>query len=510
MATDDGASLGSASGTLGVRPDIRIGGHPIDGNGNILAYNFYPNNGDMIIDTADAFYTNTSSNSLGLRNVLAHEHGHGLGLGHVCPISQTKLMEPYLTFAFDGPQHDDVLAANRGYGDARESNDSAAGASNLGAPGTTTLTLDDLSLDDPSDADFFSFTVAADASIDVVVSPVGATYFSGAQNTDGSCSTGSSYSSVDTLNLAIAILGPDGETVVSSADAAVAGLGELLENVVLSSGAGTYFARITGTGALDAQLYRLELTVRDDGEPPPFGACCLGDGGCSRVTQAGCGVIGGSYQGDLTTCAEVSCQPSELLDQQPDQDNGYFSDQGCELCDTGEQAQAENFSVAGPVTLTSLTLWGGYFPDSSPQISDSFTVVFHSDAGGAPGAVFGAPQTVLTTRLDSGQDLFSVDVYEFTLTLSSPLTLTQGIYWVEVFNDTGGDSDSFFWESGSLDVTAGIAGSAFDNAHAPGVTWYLDGDVDLALVLHTTSSTSMLFADSFEDGTLSAWSSSVP
>jgi len=104
---DDGnpiSNVGSAyPGSLGVRGDVRIGGHLIDGNSNILSYNYFPNNGDMVIDTADNFYENLTGNSLGLRNVLAHEHGHGLGFEHVCLINQTKLMEPFISFAFDGP-----------------------------------------------------------------------------------------------------------------------------------------------------------------------------------------------------------------------------------------------------------------------------------------------------------------------------------------------------------------------------------------------------------------------
>jgi len=118
---DDGSPWTSttiAAGQLGVRGDVRISGHFIDGNSNVLAYNFFPNFGDMVIDTADNTYNNTASNSLILRNILAHEHGHGLGLSHVCPVSQTKLMEPFLATAFDGPQFDDILATNRGYGDS--------------------------------------------------------------------------------------------------------------------------------------------------------------------------------------------------------------------------------------------------------------------------------------------------------------------------------------------------------------------------------------------------------
>ncbi len=117
---DDGVPITDTNtnlGVAGVRGDVRIGGHHIDGNSGILAYNYFPNNGDMVIDTNDTFYNNTSSSSLGFRNVLAHEHGHGLGFAHVCPTNQTKLMEPFVSYQFDGPQADDLQNLQRGYSD---------------------------------------------------------------------------------------------------------------------------------------------------------------------------------------------------------------------------------------------------------------------------------------------------------------------------------------------------------------------------------------------------------
>ncbi len=74
---DDNSTLFNNPGVAGVRGDLRMGGKPIDGNSGILAYNFFPQNGDMVVDSPDSFYNNTGSQSLRLRNVLAHEHGHG-------------------------------------------------------------------------------------------------------------------------------------------------------------------------------------------------------------------------------------------------------------------------------------------------------------------------------------------------------------------------------------------------------------------------------------------------
>lgn len=258
---DDGAAINNSSvaGSVGVRGDIRISGHPIDGNYGVLAYNYYPNNGDMVIDTNDSYYSNTDSNSLPFRNVFAHEHGHGLGLNHSCPTSQTKLMEPFVTSAFDGPQHDDILATNRSYGDRFEDDNTWGEAAALGLIGSTTL--EDISLDDNSDLDFYSFVAAAGASLDVTLTPMGSTYLAGAQNGDGSCSSGSSFDSLRIQDLGLRVLGVNGSSVLGSADASGVGVAETISGLALPSGAGTYFVEVSGDAADAAQLYELSLSV---------------------------------------------------------------------------------------------------------------------------------------------------------------------------------------------------------------------------------------------------------
>ena len=78
------SSSGGAAGVLGKRGDVRIAGNFLDGNGGVLAFNFFPNNGDMVIDTGDInFYSNSSNNHRRLRNVVAHEAGHEIGRAHV-------------------------------------------------------------------------------------------------------------------------------------------------------------------------------------------------------------------------------------------------------------------------------------------------------------------------------------------------------------------------------------------------------------------------------------------
>ena len=58
----------------------------------------------------------------------------------------------------------------------------------------------------------------------------------------------------------------------------------------------------------DVDLYDFgRLTLFYSGSTIREGACCFGDGNCSIVTPEYCYTLGGFYQGDGTTCAQVSC-----------------------------------------------------------------------------------------------------------------------------------------------------------------------------------------------------------
>lgn len=254
---DDGAGYGGngTTGVLGVRGDLRIGGHRLDGTNGVLACNYFPNNGDMIIDTDDNFYN--SNNILAVRNTISHEHGHGLGFAHSCPVNQTKLMEPFVSAAFDGPQEDDILAGNRQYGDPNENNNTSGSALSLGTV-TTTNSLSEtmVSIDDDTENDFYSFTTTSSDDYSISVTPAGTTYLSGPQLANGSCDPGANFNALTVSNLGVELIDTDGSTVLASTNAQPAGFEEVICNSALSPG--TYFVRVFGS-ANSVQMYDLEI-----------------------------------------------------------------------------------------------------------------------------------------------------------------------------------------------------------------------------------------------------------
>jgi len=279
-SNDDGAPMFDSPGVAGVRGDLRLSGKFIDGPSSILAFNFFPQSGDMVIDTGDTFFNDISSNSLRLRNVLAHEHGHGMGQLHVCPVTQTKLMEPFVSLVFDGPRHDDIRNAQSAYGDPFEPDNSPAAATDLGAfsegpafllgptppPAIPFGSL--LSIDANGEQDFFRFTVAAPQRATAIVTPIGLNYDDSDQACSGqsaSCCSGSFTNSLTIADLAVQIIAPDGVTVLATADAQAVGAAETAFQVLLPA-AGDYFIRVYETNnPIQSQSYHLSLQI-----VPPF------------------------------------------------------------------------------------------------------------------------------------------------------------------------------------------------------------------------------------------------
>ncbi|RIK64254.1 MAG: hypothetical protein DCC65_14655 [Planctomycetota bacterium] len=289
---DDGGTWLSA-GAGPTRGEIRIASINIDGGSNILAYNYFPQIGDMVLDSSENWASLSGNDYRFFRNTVLHEHGHGLGFGHICPIYNLWLMEPFLNTGFDGPQHDDIRAGQRGYGDANEPNDNFMQATaigpvifgspvtygNVASPAVTNGTL--LSIDGDLDEDWYHFTVIDDSTATVTVTPVGLSYDNSPQQCQGELASCCFFNFVDSLtvsNLNIELYDSDGITQIAAAANNSNGESETVSDVVLPSGPGNYYIRITKQDAgFTPQLYRLNITVVTVGadvstpQPDPVG-----------------------------------------------------------------------------------------------------------------------------------------------------------------------------------------------------------------------------------------------
>ena len=259
---DDGSQLNNAQGVLGTRGDVRIASISLDGNSGTLAYNNFPNDGDMVFDSADSFYNSTGGNSIRLRNIIAHEHGHGLGMLHVCPANGSKLMEPFINTSFDGPQLDDILNGQRHYGDNNEPDNLPSDATGFGSFGTSAFEIrTNLSIDDNSDTDFFTFTLTEPAQVSITVSPQAGVIEQGPQTQ--SCNSGSvtDYNSIHDLRGSIFDASSPFVPLLEVDDTG-AGSDEVL--VFNAENAGDFnFAIDTSSNSNNIQRYQILLTSTD-------------------------------------------------------------------------------------------------------------------------------------------------------------------------------------------------------------------------------------------------------
>lgn len=250
---DDDAPWG-ASGVSGTRGDVRIVSINIDNPGNVLAFNFFPDTGDMVIDATDGFASG-SNNFRFFRNTVSHEHGHGHGLSHVCPQNGSKLMEPGLNTGFEGPQHDDIRGANFNYGDLLENNDSAAAAAT--PPFNGTLNISTLSIDRFGDEDWVRLNLPGAGPLTVSISPIGFTYDSSTQG--ATCGSGNFINS-NTADLVLELYSNNGATLLLSRNQNGVGQGESFTSFAIPS-SGAYFLRVFAsshpTGGV--QLYSMNI-----------------------------------------------------------------------------------------------------------------------------------------------------------------------------------------------------------------------------------------------------------
>jgi len=330
----------------------------------------------MVIDTADnRNFTNDDLTKRRFQNVITHEHGHGLGISHVCPINQTKLMEPSVNTLFTGVQFDDLLTSQGLYGDSSErsdnsnNNDSISTASQLGTV-IGSRQVNNLSISDTGDIDIYKFNVTSGQRLTLNISPTDeAPYLEGAQNANNSCSPGSIFNPQNRQNLSVRILAPNGTTVLATANSAPIGEEEIINDLLLPQTGEDYFIEITGGGENsaannNAQVYSITLDVEN--------ASTL-SGSNYQIIQEGC------------TPANLISDPGEVITAQ------------ITVTNTGiNTISSPSVSISGSTNFTALDASTKSL--SSLAVGDSTTVNFQFKIDGNCG-----DEETLVFTLDTGE-----------------------------------------------------------------------------------------------------------
>jgi hypothetical protein len=254
---DAGGAWPDSGGQLGVRGDVRIVAFAVDGPFNVLAYNYFPNTGDMALDSAED-WNDPTDNYRFFRNVVMHEMGHGIGLNHVNPRDGSKLLEAFLNTGFEGPQDDDVRGANYLYGDPREPNASNGTAASIGTIAATTA-FGDLSLHNSGDVDWYRVTVLGQQPMAAVATPVGSTYPVGPDP-----GTPTTVNTLAINPLRVEIYDSSGGARLAEATA-TAGQTATTPPVVPGSASEQFLIRVSSTGSSNAsQRYTLTLALGEE------------------------------------------------------------------------------------------------------------------------------------------------------------------------------------------------------------------------------------------------------
>ena len=389
----DGPGALGAAGFAGTRADIRIGGANLTSPTEGFAY--YPNSGgDIVLNTSlrqpgggTALWTNRAF----MRNLIRHEVGHSLGLGHVCPIKATKVMEPIAQLTNVDLSLDDRLGVQTLYGDAFE-NDDTLGTANvisLSTTGTTSVAQTDRSINKvvlagSTDDDLFSIVTSTPGIVTVTISPSAGSYCALPQPQQGSCtpvcecttpSSATCYSN-DWGDLTLTTV--DSTGAVRLSDVGGPGLGEMHDIVFPAPGVASATVSVDTTSSALSWLQAYDITFSIAPLPTfPTGSICQ-DGAVLDASGAleDTIFINGSNGGTARRVDVPINTPLSLLVQRPSQNT--TAPAGFVIAAIGGAPGPTPFSL-GPIG----TLCFDPFGASTLQVADTFGTLGRPNASAA-------------------------------------------------------------------------------------------------------------------------------
>jgi len=355
----DNGNLWGTPGSPGESGDIRI--RAISIPGNILGTGVYPDAsfeaGEISLNTNYYWPDPFPGFVYIFENTVMHEIGHAIGIGHVCPVEYTKLMEPEAGAWFYGPQHDDVRAAHALYGDYLEPNDTLAEAPYVSLPtlingfdlsdieesngpfGPGALSSGRLSIDVPGDVDIFEFQWSEPVGMQVAIDNVGLLY---ADNPEAcgpdqdECCIGSFTNSETIASLWVEILDRTGQVL----DGGWGGATQELSVVNAP-----YYVRVTSTtpSFFEPQAYKLIFNISpgipcsspqincDDGNPSNGTESCGPNGGCIVTYQADCNNNYVEDAFDIMSGSSSDCDADGIPDECQADCNGNGISDSCDI-----------------------------------------------------------------------------------------------------------------------------------------------------------------------------------
>jgi len=548
---DSGPSfLTGTNYTSGSGPTIRIGARAQDGAYGTLAYAYYPSTsglgGDVVLDSGETWGTGPGGGRIDLTEILTHELGHAIGLGH--EPTATAIMNPTYGSRFAGPgtaflYADDITGIQALYGGGVGAV-VPLGSGGSGDSSRFVVSNGWLVVNGTAGNDSFVFQAGTTShsvmlnGVSYVVDPamIGQVVFAGGAGTDSVLAFGSAGSeqllltsaqlTFSGLGFSLSATGAEAVTVYGGGGADVGWFADTVGNDLV--GLGSSFASLAGTNAT-WQLYgfgQLSTSATAGGTDSVFLYDTVGDdtflGAAGSAVLQGSGYYVGGYGYEVAQVngGRGGSDVATLLDSAGNDTLTYLNGLAWLQLSSGQRVQSYLFgptyaySTAGGTDAAWLYGTTGNDTYAASPVLSSLTTVYgvvaavgfrnsYGVANGGTDAMYlygsaGADtlhDTATYTRLTVG--LQSLHGYNF----DTVVVYGQGGGDTAALYDSAGN-DALSQSAGEVRLARGVGATSVVFGFATGSVYATAGGLDVATLAGTANND--LFAANGGIGTLSA------